>query len=94
MSKFNHFLYGFIPGLILPILFVWVYLLRFFPGDLSFLETIKQIYPGLIFAKLLMLSAMPNMILVFVFYKSDNFKIATGIMTGGMPYLISSVFLL
>lgn len=94
MSKFNHFLYGFIPGLIFPILFMWVYLLRFFPGDLSFLETLKQIYPGFIFAKLLMLSAMPNMILVFVFYKSDNFKIATGIMIGGMPYLISSVFLL
>jgi len=94
MERFNHFLYGFVPGLVLPVLFMWVYLNRFYPGDMSFLETIKQLYPGIILGKLLLLSIMPNLLFVFVFYKTDSFKIATGMMLGGMPYLVASIFML
>ncbi|MDR3652054.1 MAG: hypothetical protein P4L34_03690 [Paludibacter sp.] len=94
MERFNHFLYGFIPGLIMPVLFMWVYLNRLYPADLSFVETLKQLYPGIILGKLLLLSTMPNLLLVFVFYKSDSFKIATGVLLGGMPYFISSIFML
>ena len=94
MARFNHFIYGFIPGLFIPIGFIWVYLNRFFPGDSSFLETIRQLYPGFILGKLLLLSVMPNLGLVFVFYKSDSFKLATGVMMGGIPYFIASIFML
>ncbi|HLP04694.1 MAG TPA: hypothetical protein VK152_04615 [Paludibacter sp.] len=94
MSRFNRFIYGFIPGLILPVVFIWVYLNRFYPGDSTFLETIRQLYPGMILGKLLMLSIMPDLILVFAFYKSDSFKIASGFMVGGIPYLIASIFML
>jgi hypothetical protein len=94
MERFNHFLYGFVPGLLLPVLFMWIYLNRFYPGDVSFLETMKQLYPGIILGKLLLLSIMPNLLFVFVFYKMDNFKIATGMMLGGMPYLVASIFML
>jgi hypothetical protein len=37
---------------------------------------------------------MPNLVLVFVFYKTDSFKIATGVLVGAMPYLIASIFML
>lgn len=94
MSRFNHFLYGFIPGLIVPAIFLWVYLNKFYPGDLTFIETIKQLYPGQLLGKLLMLSVMPNLALVFVFYKSDSFKIASGMMVSAMPYFIGSIFML
>ena len=94
MERFNHFLYGFVPGLILPVLFMWVYLNRFYPGDVSFLETLKVLYPGVILGKLLLLSIMPNLIFVFVFYKSDSFKIASGMLLGGMPYFIACIFML
>ncbi|ADQ81156.1 hypothetical protein Palpr_3028 [Paludibacter propionicigenes WB4] len=94
MKRFNHFLYGFVPGLILPVLFMWVYLNRFYPHDLSFIETLKELYPGILLGKLLLLSAIPNLVLVFVFYKSDSFKIATGVLIGGMPYFIASIFML
>ena len=73
MERFNHFLYGFVPGLVLPVLFMWIYLNRFYPADLSFLETLKQLYPGIILGKLLLLSIMPNLLFVFAFYKSDSF---------------------
>lgn len=94
MRKFNHFLVGFLPGLFLPILFIYVYLLRFYPTDDSFFVIIKDIFPSVMMGKLLLLSAMPNMVLAFVFYKSESFKIGIGCMSGGMPYLIASFFML
>jgi len=94
MERFNHFLYGFVPGLLLPVLFMWVYLNRFYPADISFFETLKQLYPGIILGKLLLLSIMPNLVIVFVFYKTEGFKIASGVLLGGMPYFIGSIFML
>ncbi len=94
MARFNHFLYGLVPGLLLPLVFMWLYLNRFYPGNLSFFETLKLLYPGVLLGKLLLLSVMPNLVLVFVFYKSDSFKIATGVLLGGMPYFIASIFML
>lgn len=94
MARFNKFLYGFIPGLLLPVIFMWAYLNRFYPNDLSFFETIKQLYPSALMGKLLLLSIMPDLLFVFVFYKSDSFKLATGMMIGGMPYFIGSIFML
>jgi len=79
---------------LLPVLFMWVYLNQFYPGNVSFLETLKQLYPGIILGKLLLLSSMPNLLFVFLFYKTDSFKIATGMLLGGIPYLITSIFLL
>ena len=94
MQRFNHFLYGFIPGLLFPILFMWLYLNRFYPGDDSFFETLKQLFPSVLFGKILLLSVMPNLGFVFVFYKSDSFKIATGILLSAMPYFIASITML
>jgi hypothetical protein len=94
VKRFDHFLYGFIPGIILPVVFMWVYLDRFYPGDFTFWEIIKQIYPGVLLGKLLLLSVMPNLAFVFVFYKSDSFKIATGVLLSAMPYFIGSIMML
>jgi hypothetical protein len=93
MKRFNKFLYGFIPGLLLPVGFMWIYLNRFYPVDLSFFETIKQLHVNKMLGSVLMLSVIPNLILTFVFYKSDSFKIATGILLSGMLYFIASIFL-
>jgi len=94
MKRFDHFLYGFIPGIVLPVVFMWVYLDRFYPGDFTFWEIIKQIYPSALLGKLLLLSVMPNLAFVFVFYKSDSFKIAKGMMVSAMPYFIGSIMML
>ncbi len=94
MKRFDRFLYGFIPGIILPVLFMWAYLVRFYPGDFTFWEIIKQIYPSALLGKLLLLSVMPNLAFVFVFYKSDSFKIATGVLLSAMPYFVGSILML
>ncbi|MDD3077833.1 MAG: hypothetical protein PHH37_01855 [Paludibacter sp.] len=94
IEKFNKFLFGFIPGLLLPPLFIWLYLNQFYPGDSSIQEILKTIFPTALMGKLLMLSVMPNLVLVFVFYKQDSFKLATGFMISGILYLIPSFFML
>jgi hypothetical protein len=93
-KKYNRFLYGFLPGLMLPVAFMWIYLSRFYPLQMNFTDIIQQLFPGVILGKLMLLSIMPDLALVFVFYKSDSFKIAAGFMLGAMPYLISSIFML
>ncbi len=90
----NHFLTGFIPGLALPILFTWLYINRFYPLDLAFFDIIKQLFPGVLLGKTLLLAIMPNLIGVFIFYKQDNFKLGIGFMTGALPYLVASMFML
>lgn len=94
MKRYNKFLYGFVPGLLLPILFMWLYLIKFYPGDFSFGEILRQLYPSVLMGKILLLSVMPNLGLVFVFYKSDSFKIATGVLTAAMPYFIACILML
>lgn len=95
MEKYNKFLVGFIPGLIIPVLFLWAYLAKFFPADnLTFIQVLQQLYPTPIMGKLLLLASMPNLALVFAFYKTDSFKLATGLLLAAMPFFIASVFLL
>jgi len=94
IDKFNNFWYGFVPGLFLPPLFIWLYLNQFSPFGIDFIDTIKLLYPSTLLGKILLLSAFPNLALLFVFYKTDTFKLASGVLSGGMPYLISSFFML
>lgn len=93
-KKFDNFFLGFVPGMLIPVIFLWVYLSKFYPQDISFIEIIQKIYPSILMGKLLLLSVMPNLALVFVFYKQDTFKIAAGILISAMPYLIPSFFML
>ena len=44
--------------------------------------------------KLLLLSIMPNLVGVFIFYKQDNFKLGIGMITGALPYLVGAMFML
>lgn len=94
IEKFNNFWYGFVPGFFVPPLFIWLYLNQFSPFGSGFFDTIKLLYPSALLGKILLLSAFPNLAFMFVFYKTDSFKLAAGILSAGMPYLISSFFLL
>jgi len=94
LKRFNHFIYGFIPGIIMPFLFIWIYLSRLYPGYDGILNSLKQLFPGVLFGKLLIISILPNLMFVFLFYKTDSFKIATGLMVSGILYLMVSMFML
>jgi len=94
MERFNRFLYGFVGGVLFPALFLWIYLIRMYPHYESLGATLETLFPSVLLAKILLLSIFPNLLLTFVFYKTDSFKLATGILSGGMPYFIASLFML
>lgn len=94
LTKYNNFWLGFVPGLFLPPLFIWAYMSRYSPFDSGFVDTMIALFPSILLGKILLLSAFPNLALMFVFYKTDSFKLAAGILSAGMPYLISSFFML
>ena len=94
MERFNRFLYGFAGGILLPALFMWIYLIQVYPHYEGLGATLEALFPSVLFAKILLLSVFPNLLLTFVFYKTDSFKLATGILSGGMPYFIASLFML
>ncbi len=94
IEKLNSFWIGLSIGVVIPILFSWIFLKRFYPVDLSFFEIISMIFPSVLLGKLFLLSIIPNLLGVFIFYKQDTFKIGIGIMIGAIPYLLVAVFMM
>ena len=105
LKKYDKFLFGFIPGLLIPalvlvILVTWTFInsgttytltIQHYAGLIAI---IKFLFPSPLMGKMLMLSIMPNLAGVFLFYKQDTFKIAAGILGGAMFYLIPCFFML
>ena len=93
MKRFNNFTLGLVIGLILPALFIWIYLATLYTAEMSVTEIIKQLYPSVLLGKLFLLSIVPNLGIVFLFYKQDTFKIAGGAMLGAVIYLIGAIMM-
>ncbi|MDL2290323.1 hypothetical protein LJB95_02850 [Paludibacteraceae bacterium OttesenSCG-928-F17] len=93
MKQFGEFLLGLLIGLVLPLGFIWLYLYNFYPDGYSVIEAVKQLYPGALFGRLLILSIIPDLIAAFIFYKFDKFRFGAGIIAGLLPYLITSFFM-
>jgi hypothetical protein len=94
MKKINKVYIGLIIGILLPVLFIWIYLERYYPADLPVLEIIKQLFPGRMLGKILLLSMFPDLLLTFIFYKTDSFKIAKGTMFAAMLFFVGCIFML
>ena len=93
-KKYDKLLFGFLPSLFLPTVFIWVYISTLYPIDMPVLEVVKNIFPSRTLGNLLMLSYIPDMLGMFIFYKLDAFRIAAGFFIGGLPYFITSFFML
>ncbi|MCL1867410.1 MAG: hypothetical protein FWF72_00445 [Paludibacter sp.] len=94
MKQFDKFLIGFAVGILLPIAFIVVYLMACYPNFDGLSATLSRLFPSAVFGKLLILSIFPNLLLCFIFYKFDVFRIAIGFLVGAIPYLIASFFML
>lgn len=92
--QYDNIFLGFSLGLLLPVLFMWAYLKRFYPGDLEFVEILKQLYPSPILGKIFMLSIVPDLGASFFFYKKDKFRIGGGLMLAAVGIIIASLFIM
>jgi hypothetical protein len=90
----NKHIWGIVPGLLIPVVFIWIYLSKFYPADIPVIHIIQRIFPSVLFGKILLLAAMPDLLFVFIFYKQDSFKIASGFLLCAMILVIAAIFMM
>jgi cell shape-determining protein MreD len=75
--KYDSVLFGLIPGLILPVLtLLIIYLVRYEGGLKEFLSTFQRMH---MLSKVVSLSAVPNLLLFFLFIWTNRIYSARGV---------------
>ena len=89
MDRFDRYWIGMLVGLILPAEF-----------GLTYIDVMNLWYPlqtfqlqaGSVLGKLLMVSVFPDLALLFVFYTTDTWRLAKGVLIGAMPYILAMIY--
>ncbi len=90
MDRFDRYWIGIVVGLIIPAAFA-----------LTYIEVMNLWYPlrtlqfqvGGVMNKLLMVSVFPDLALLFVFYTTDTWRLAKGVLIGALPYILAMIAL-
>ena len=88
MDRFDRYWIGILVGLLLPTIF-----------GLTYIEVMNLWYPlktlqfqaGGVLSKLLLVSVFPDLALLFVFYTTDTWRLAKGVMAGAFPYILAAL---
>ena len=88
MERFDHYWIGILVGLLLPAIV-----------GLTYIEVMNLWYPlktlqfqaGGVLSKLLLVSVFPDLALLFVFYTTDTWRLAKGVMAGAFPYILAAL---
>ena len=88
MQRFDKYWIGIVLGLIMPALFIVIYVDHF---NLWYTFQTFGWQLSTTFSKLLQVSVFPNLSLVFVFYTTDTWKLSKGVLIGAMPYIIAAI---
>ncbi len=91
LQKYNHFLWGFLPAVILPVITLVLVSGRGNLTDFSLYEHLMNAYNNYMFVKMAILALIPNMILFFFFYKTERWKSANGLIVATIFYIIFMV---
>ena len=88
MDRFDRYWIGILVGLILPAAFGLTYISvmnLWYP-----LQTL-QFQAGGVLSKLLLVSVFPDLALLFVFYTTDTWRLAIGVLCGAFPYILAAL---
>ncbi len=94
IKPYDKFGYGIIPGILVPFILFYYLTKKHFPYVDSFTATVWRMYDNGMLGNLLLMSIIPSMFVVFILYKIEAFRFASGIILGAMPFLISAVFMM
>jgi len=88
MRRFDRYWIGFLLGLLLPAAFALLYIHQ---HHLWYALQAIHWQAGGVLSKLLLVSAFPDLALVFVFYTTETWRLSKGVLMGAIPYLMASV---
>ena len=88
MDRFERYWIGILVGLILPAVFMVIYVDVM---NLWFVLDIFRLRASTVLSKLLMVSVFPDMALIFLFYTTDTWRLSKGVVIGMMPYVLASL---
>lgn len=91
LDRFDKYWIGILVGLLLPALFGYIYIER-----MNLWYTLQMFglnsMAGLI-GKLTVVAIFPNAALFFVFYTTDTWRLAKGVIIGALPYMLAALLL-
>ncbi len=89
MQRFDKYWLGILLGLLLPALVCYLYVERM---NLWYVFQNINMWHTSVTTKLLTVSIFPNMALLFLFYTTDTFRLAKGVMIGALPYVLAAIW--
>ncbi|MBQ3633344.1 MAG: hypothetical protein IJP45_06885 [Paludibacteraceae bacterium] len=88
MDRFDRYWIGIVVGLALPAAFGLTYIEVM---HLWYALRTLQFEAGGVLSKLLLVSVFPDLALIFVFYTTDTWRLAKGVLIGALPYILASL---
>lgn len=89
----NNFISGLIPGLIIPIGFMVLFILAVYKGESSPIEVFKELYSIGKLPPFLGVSVVPNLILFFQYMRKEYWLGGRGILFASMLYGLAVVYI-
>lgn len=89
MQRFDHYWLGILIGLLAPAIFCYAYL------ETYHLWAVLRAFnfgAGSVLSKMMIVSAFPDMALLFLFYQTDTWRLAKGVLIGSFPYLLAAIW--
>ncbi|MCM1034901.1 MAG: hypothetical protein NC038_00125 [Paludibacter sp.] len=88
MDRFDKYWIGALIGLIIPAIFGYLYIDQM---NLWYALQTFHMHSGAVLNKLFLVCIFPDMALIFLFYTTDTWRLAKGILIGAMPYVLASI---
>lgn len=86
MKKFNNFWVGFISGVIIPVIFVYLFIGFRYSGELSPWELIQKLYRVRGLTSLLAIAVLPNLILFYLYLHKEYWTGGKGVIMAVLIY--------
>lgn len=91
MNRLDKYWIGLLVGLLVPAIFGYIYIERM--GLWYPLQTLGWHRLGSVLSKLTIVAIFPDMALLFLFYTTNTWRLAKGVLLGIFPYIISVLWL-
>lgn len=89
----NNFWAGVIPGLLIPVGFMYLFILAVYKGDSSTVDVVKELYKVGTLPAFLGVSVVPNLILFFQYMRKEYWIGGRGILFATLLYGMAVIYI-